>query len=404
MLPGARRFGIVIDGGVRVDMKEVKLRKDEVVRNSTEGVENWLKSTENLTIYEGHAQFEESHTVRIGDELLEGEKIFINVGGRAFIPPLPGIDVVDFWTNSGMVDVDFVPEHLVVVGGSYIGLEFAQMFRRFGSRVTIVERLPRVISREDDDISEAVRNILENEGVEMHLNAECITLAPGGDGVRVGLSCEQGPPEVTGTHLLLAVGRRPNTDDLGLDKAGIETDDRGYVKVDDELRTNVPGVWALGDVNGKGAFTHTSWDDHEIVAGNLLNGGSRRVTDRFVTYGLFIDPPLGRVGMTEAEAIVSDRNVLTAKRPMTRVSRAVEKGETQGLMNVLVDADSKEILGAAILGVGGDEAIHAITDTMYAKAPYTVLQRAVHIHPTVAELIPTLLGDLKPLPTATSSV
>jgi pyruvate/2-oxoglutarate dehydrogenase complex dihydrolipoamide dehydrogenase (E3) component len=310
---------------------------------------------------------------------------------------MPGIDQISYLTNSSMMDVDFLPRRLVIVGGGYIGLEFGQMFRRFGSEVTIVEMAPRLIKREDVDISEAVRQIMENEGVQVRLNAKCIAFRKEGDDIVVGVDCEQGSPEEIGSHVLLAVGRRPNTDDLGLEKAGVATDKHGYIVVDDQLRTNVPGIWALGDCNGKGAFTHTSYNDYEIVAANLLDNDSRRVSDRIATYGLFIDPPLGRAGMTEADAVASGRSVLVGKRPMTRVSRAIEKGETQGFMKIMVDAATKKILGAAVLGPGGDEAIHCVLDVMYAKRDCSVIQRAVHIHPTVAELIPTILGELKPL-------
>ncbi len=390
-------FGVMIDGPIAVDMKKVKARKDSVVRRSNQGVENWLKNTENCTVYEGHARFEGLHTVSVGTELLEADKIFINVWARAFIPPMPGLESVAHLINSSIMEVDFLPEHLIIIGGSYVGLEFGQMYRRFGSEVTIVEMGPRLIQRDDEDVSEAVKEIMENEGVNIRLEAKCIGAEKNGNKVVVNLDCESGARVVTGSHLLLAVGRRPNTDDLGLEKAGIEVDEQGYIIVDDQLRTNVSGVWALGDCNGKGAFTHTSYNDYEIVAANLLDNDPRRVSDRILAYALYIDPPLGRAGMTEAQVRKSGRKALMAKRPMTRVSRAVEKSETQGFMKILVDPETKEILGAAILGVGGDEIIHSILDVMYAKAPYTVIQRAVHIHPTVTELIPTMLGDLKPL-------
>ncbi len=394
---GAAEFGINVGGPVSVDMARVKERMDEVAGRSSSGVETWIRGLENSTVYQGHARLENATTVRVGDAVLEAPRIFLNVGGRAFIPPMPGLDTVEFLTNSTIMNVDYLPEHLIIIGGSYIGLEFAQIYRRFGSRVTVVERGSRLIRREDEDVSEAVLKILGNEDIDVRLNAECITTQEADGGVQVGLDCDEGERSVTGTHLLVAVGRQPNTDDLGLDKAGVEVDERGYIIVDDQLRTTTPGIWALGDANGKGAFTHTAWNDYEIVAANLFDDDPRRVSDRLITYGLFIDPPLGRVGMTEHEVRASGRNALIAKRPMTRVARAVERGETQGLMKIMVDADSQEILGAAILGVEGDEAIHAITDVMYAKAPYTVIQRAVHIHPTVSELIPTMLGDLKPL-------
>ena len=390
-------WGVTIDGAIHVDMPKVKARKDAIVHNSSRGVEQWLKGTANCTVYQGQARLEGAHSVRVGRELLEGERIFLNVGARAFVPPLPGIDGVPYLTNSSMMSVDFLPEHLIVVGGSYIGLEFGQMYRRFGSEVTIVEQEPRLIAREDEEISESILKILEGEGVSVRRNAQCIALERRGGNVAVRLDCSEGAREVIGSHLLLAVGRRPNTDDLGLDVAGVETDERGYIVVDDQLRTNVPGIWALGDCNGKGAFTHTSYNDYEIVAANLLDGDPRRVSDRIPAYGLFIDPPLGRVGMTETEARRSGRRVLVGRRPMTRIGRAIEKGETQGFMKVLVDADSKKILGAAILGVEGDEVVHSILDVMYAGAPYNVIQRAVHIHPTVSELVPTMLGELRPL-------
>ena len=392
-----QEFGVLIDGSIKIDMKRVKARKDTVVRQSREGLTTWLKNMSNLTVYEGHGRFEGPHTIRINGELLEADKIFINVGARAAVPDMPGLNEVDYFTNSSMIQVDFLPEHLIIVGGSYIGLEFAQMYRRFGSRVSVIQRGQRLIPRDDEDISKAVKDILENEGIEVHLNATCIAMEKKDHQVVAKNDCKRGPKEVAGSHLLLAVGRRPNTDDLGLDKAGIETDKRGYISVDDQLRTNIPGVWALGDVNGLSAFTHTSYNDYEIVAANLLDGDPRRVSDRILCYGLYIDPPLGRAGMTEKEVRESGRKALIGKMKMTRVGRASERSETQGFMKILIDSATKKILGAAILGIGGDEVIHSILDVMYADVPYTVIRRAVHIHPTVTELIPTMLGDLKPL-------
>jgi pyruvate/2-oxoglutarate dehydrogenase complex dihydrolipoamide dehydrogenase (E3) component len=393
----AREYGVITGGAINVDMKKVKERKDAVVRRSNEGVEKWLKGTGNVTVYEGHARFAGAHQLSVGNEQLEADKIFINVGGRASTPPLRGLDQVNYLNNSTMMDVDFLPEHLIVIGGSYIGLEFAQMYRRFGSEVTIVEMAPRLIQREDEDVSDAIRTVLEAEAIKMRLSAECIALERRGDKVAVGVDCTSGDKIVVGSHVLLAVGRVPNTADLGLEKAGVAVDQRGYIQVDDQLRTNVPGIYALGDCNGRGAFTHTSYNDYEIVAANLLDGDQRRVSDRITAYALYIDPPLGRAGMTETEARKSGRKALIAKRAMARVGRAVEKGETQGFMKVLVDAETKQILGASLLGIECDEVIHSILDVMYAKAPYTVIQRAMHIHPTVTELIPTMLGELKPL-------
>jgi pyruvate/2-oxoglutarate dehydrogenase complex dihydrolipoamide dehydrogenase (E3) component len=390
-------YGFAVNGEVRADMKRVKARKDEVSGRSNRGVEEWLRGLKNSTVIQGHARFDSPSTVVVNEEVLQADKIFLNVGGRASVPPLPGIHDVPFLTNSSIMDVDFLPEHLVIVGGSYVGLEFGQIYRRFGSEVTIVEMGPRLIGREDEDISEAVRQILEAEGIQVRLNAKCISLAKRDSRIAVGVSCGEGPPEAVGTHVLLAVGRTPNTSDLGLDRAGVATDQRGYIIVDDQLQTNVPGIWALGDCNGRGAFTHTSYNDYEIAADNLLSGGDRRVSDRIPTYALFTDPPLGRCGMTDDEIRKSGRAALAAKLPMSRIGRAVEKGETHGFIKISVDADSKQILGAAILGVGGDEIVHVLLDLMYAKAPYTVIQRAMHIHPTVAEFLPTVLSKLEPL-------
>lgn len=393
----ASDYGVNIGGSITLDMKKVKERKDAVVHRSQDGVEQWLKNTENLTVYEGHARFEDARRIRVGAELLEANKIFINVGGRASTPPLPGLDQVSYLNNSTMMDVNFLPEHLVVVGGSYVGLEFAQMYRRFGSQVTVVEMGKHLIQREDEDVSEAVRTILENEGIAIRLEAKCISLKKHGDKIAVDVDCSSGDKAVFGSHVLLAVGRIPNTADLGLEKTGIKMDQRGYIVVDDQLRTNVDGIYALGDCNGRGAFTHTAYNDYEIVAANLLDGDQRRVSDRITAYALYTDPPLGRAGITETEARRSGRKILIGKREMTRVGRAVEKGETQGFMKIVVDAETQAILGAALLGIECDEVIHSILDIMYAKAPYTMLQRAMHIHPTVSELLPTMLGELKPL-------
>ena len=393
----AADFGVTIAGGVTVDMKQVKARKDRISGASRTGLETSLKSLENCTVYEGHARFESPREVSVGPARLSADMIFINVGGRAVAPAISGLEQVEYLTNSSMMDVDFLPRHLVIVGGSYVGLEFGQMYRRFGSEVTIIEMGARLIGREDEDVSAAVKEIIENEGIEVRLNAECISVAKRGDEIVAGSDCIGEMLEIRGSHLLLAAGRRPNTDDLGLEKAGVPVDAHGYILVDDQLRTSVPGVWALGDCNGKGAFTHTSYNDFEIAAANLLDHDPRRVSDRIPAYALYIDPPLGRAGLTEAEVRKTGRGTLIGKRPMTKVARAVEKGETQGFMKVLIDAETKQILGASILGTGGDEVVHSILDIMYAKAPYTVIQRAVHIHPTVSELVPTMLGELRPL-------
>jgi pyruvate/2-oxoglutarate dehydrogenase complex dihydrolipoamide dehydrogenase (E3) component len=390
-------YGVRIEGSIGVDMKKVKERKDYVLGFSTRGVERGLRSNPDITVYQGHGRFAGAHEVAVGGDVLRAPRIFINVGGRAFVPDIPGLVQVPYFTNSTLLDIDFLPPHLIVVGGSYIGLEFAQAFRRFGSNVTVIEAAPRLIAREDEDVSAAVAEILKGEGIDLRLGVHGMRMARRGKDIVVNLDSEAGDGEVSGTHVLVAVGRRPNTDDLGLDKAGVATDKRGFVQVDDQLRTNVPGIWALGDCNGRGAFTHTSYNDFEIIAANLLDNEERRVSDRITAYNLYTDPPLGRVGMTEAEVRRSGRPALKATMAMEDVSRAFEKGETQGFMKILVDRETKQILGASILGLNGDEIVHSLLDIMYAKAPYTVVQRAVHIHPTVSELIPTMLGDLKPL-------
>jgi pyruvate/2-oxoglutarate dehydrogenase complex dihydrolipoamide dehydrogenase (E3) component len=393
----ARDFGVSIDGPVAVDMKAVKARKDAISGKSRTSVESGLRKLERCSVFQGHARFESATEVSVGDVRLRSEKIFINVGGRAIRPAISGLEQVPVLTNSSMMEVDFLPRHLMIVGGSYIGLEFAQMFRRFGSEVSVVEMGSRLIPREDKDVSAAIAQIFLDEGIHLHLGAECIALEKSDGGITGRFSCQQSDPRIEASHVLIATGRRPNTDDLGLEKAGIQTDERGCISVDDQLRTNVPGIWALGDCNGKGGFTHTSYNDFEIVAANLLDHDPRRVSDRIRAYGLFIDPPLGRAGMTEAEVRSRGRKALIGKRPMTKVARAVERAESKGFMKILVDEESHQILGAAILGLTGDEVIHSILDVMYAKAPFTTIQRAMHIHPTVSELVPTMLGELTPL-------
>jgi len=390
-------FGVNVGGKVSVDMPRVKARRDAIVQESRRGIQSWLEKMDNCTVFEGHARFESAHTISVGDDRLTADRIFINVGGRASMPKMPGLEQIEFFNNSSLMEIDFVPKHLIVVGGSYIGLEFGQMFRRFGSEVTIIEMGQRLVRREDQDVSAAVHEIIAREGIKIRLNAKCIGFSKRNDETFAQVDCTSGDPEVSGTHVLLAVGRVPNTDDLGLEKAGLTTDKGGYITVDDQLRTNVGGIWAMGDCNGRGAFTHTAFNDAEIVAANLLGGDPRRLDDRIPAYALYIDPPLGRCGLTEAEVRQRGRPALVGKRPMTKIKRAIEKGETEGFMKIFVDTGTREILGAVVLGPGGDEIIHSILDMMYAKAPATVIQRAMHIHPTVSELIPTMLGELAPL-------
>lgn len=388
-------YGVMINGSITVDMKKVKARKDQVVAQSNTGVEKWMKNTENLDVYEEHARFIDTKTLSVGREEIQGEKIFINVGGRARVTD--DVKDVKYFTNSTIMDVDFVPKHLVVIGGSYIGLEFGQMYRRFGSEVTVIEMGDRLVRREDEDVSLALQEILKKEGIKLRLNAKCINARQDGDEVLVDVECEEGDPEIRGSHLLVAVGRVPNTDDLGLENAGVALDERGFIQVSDKLETNVDGIWAVGDCNGQGAFTHTAYNDHEIVTDNIIKGLDRKVSDRLPCYALYSDPALARIGMSETEARNSGKKVLMATRTMKRISRAREKGEDQGFIKILVDAETDLILGASILGIEGDETIHSLLDMMYAKQPYTIIKNAVHIHPTVSELIPTMLGELKEL-------
>jgi len=396
MVRRAADFGVDSRGEVGIDMKGIQARKDAIAGRSRVGVENMLRGLPHCAVYTGHARLRTAREVVVGDQVLSADRIFINVGGRAAVPPMPGLDRVPFLTNSSMMNLETVPPHLVIVGGSYVGLEFGQMFRRFGSEVTIVEMGPRLVQREDIDVSAAIQEVLASEGIGIRLNARCIRVDGRAGAVTAHVDCESDSRSVEGTHLLLAVGRQPNTGDLGLETAGVSCDAGGYIIVNERLETSVSGIWALGDCNGKGAFTHTAYNDFEIVASNLLDGVPRSVADRIPAYALYIDPPLGRAGLTEAEAQRRGQPILVGKRPMTRVGRAVEKGETHGLMKIVVDARSQAILGAAVFGTGGDEVIHCVLDMMYAKAPYPVLQRAMHIHPTVSELIPTLVGELTP--------
>jgi pyruvate/2-oxoglutarate dehydrogenase complex dihydrolipoamide dehydrogenase (E3) component len=392
----AADYGVMIQGAIDIDMPKVTARVQGIASTARGNVEKWVGGMANCTLIRGQARFVGPDRMLVGDEEISAPRIFLNVGGRAIVPDFPGVHDIDTLTNTSILQLAEVPRHLIVIGGSYIGLEFAQAYRRFGAAVTVVEKGPRIVAREDEDVSTALQEVLEKEGIAFRLDAECIRFAKHPDGIAAGVDCAMGPPEVIGSHVLLAVGRQPNTDDLGLDAAGLDADTRGYVTVNDKLETNVPGIWAMGDCNGRGAFTHTSYNDYEIVAANLLDGGDRRVIDRLPCYGLFTDPPLGRVGLGEAEAKAKGHRIRVGKRPMTRVGRAVEKGEAEGFMKIVVDADSDMILGGAVLGPGGDEAVHVILDMMQAGQTATSLAHTVHIHPTVSELLPTIAGELKP--------
>ncbi|TBY50222.1 FAD-containing oxidoreductase [Rhizobium leguminosarum] len=386
-------YGVNIGGAIAIDMKVVRARAETVTMNARNGLIGWLGGMDGMSVIYGHARFEGPKTVRVNGETLTAPRIFLNVGARPVIPELPGIHDIDYLTSTSIIQLDTLPRHLAVIGGSYIGLEFAQMYRRFGAEVSVIEHGPKLASREDEDISDAIADILRAEGIGVHTDAGNIAFAKNGNGVSV----TAGAATIDASHVLIATGRTPNTDDLGLDAAGVATDKRGFITVDDGLATNVEGIWALGDCNGHGAFTHTSYNDFEIAAANLLDGDDRKVSSRIPAYALYIDPPLGRVGMTEKQARESGRKIMVSTRPMSRVGRATERGETRGFMKVIADAETKQILGAAILGIEGDEVIHGLIDAMNAGTTYPALQWAVPIHPTVSELIPTLLGDLKPV-------
>jgi pyruvate/2-oxoglutarate dehydrogenase complex dihydrolipoamide dehydrogenase (E3) component len=390
-------YGVILAEAPRIDMQRVKARKDQIVRKGSEGVEKWMRGLQGAQVFKGHARFVDEASVQVGGDILAAERIYVNVGGRPSVPKMPGVDSVPYLTNESMMDVDFIPPHLLVIGGSYIGLEFAQVMRRFGSEVTVVEMGPRLVAREDEDVSLCIQQFLEAEGIRICLNAKCLSLRGDGDGISVGLDCSDPDPVARGSHVLLAVGRAPNTDDLGLEKAGIRTDARGFIEVDPGLRTTNPRVWALGDCNGKGAFTHTAYNDYEIVADNLLANAGRKHTDRIPVYALYTDPPLGRVGMNEAEIRKAGIKALVGKYPMSRVGRAVEKGETHGFLKIHVEEAGGRILGASLVGTGADESVHSLIDAVYAKTPYTEFQRHVRIHPTVSELLPTTMEKLTPL-------
>jgi pyruvate/2-oxoglutarate dehydrogenase complex dihydrolipoamide dehydrogenase (E3) component len=393
----AGEYGVLLDSAPRVDMARAKARKDAIVRGSSEGVEKWMRGLKDAQVFRGQARFVSPTRIAVGSEVLSAQKIFINVGGRPSVPRMPGVDDVPYLTNVTMMDLDFVPPHLIVIGGSYVGLEFAQIFRRFGAEVTVVEMGPRLVGREDPDVSRDIADFLAEEGIQLRLDAKCISLQREAEGVSVGLDCMEGRPREQGTHVLLAVGRVPNTDDLGLDKAGIATDERGYIVVDESLRTTNPNAWALGDCNGKGAFTHTAYNDYEVVADNVLSSAGRKYSDRLPVYALYTDPPLGRVGMNEAEIRKAGVKALVGKRLMTRVARAVEKGETHGFLKIYVEESSGRILGASLLGTGADESVQTLIEAVYARTPYAEFQRHVRIHPTVSELLPTTLESLAPL-------
>jgi pyruvate/2-oxoglutarate dehydrogenase complex dihydrolipoamide dehydrogenase (E3) component len=401
----ASDFGVHATGPVTVDLAAVQRRARDLVEPGRRALEEWLAGIGGCEIVRGHARFVGPREIAVGERRLRAHKVFINVGGRASAPTWPGLDEVPWLSSTDMLSLKEAPRHLAVIGGGYVGLEFAQMYRRFGSEVTVVEMGPALVRREDPVVSAEVRTILEAEGIAVRTKAECIHATRRADGVRLSIDCAEGGRLLDASHVLIAVGRRPNTDGLGLDVAGVRTDARGYILVDDWLRTSTAGVWALGDCNGRGAFTHTSYGDADMVAANLLDGKSWSLRDRVAAYALYVDPPLARAGMTETEARAAGHRVRIGERRMDRVSRAVEKAEgSHGLMRIVVDADDDRILGAAILGPGGDEAVSSVVAAIASGVTAADLRRLTGIHPTVAELLPTLAGELGPALEATAAV
>ncbi len=391
----AADFGVTV-GEVSIDFARVMKRQKDIVKKFNRGVKDQLTQDEKITLYRKNATFIDAHTVKVGKEILEANRIYINTGARATLPDIAGLKDVPYLTNVSILDLKDLPKHLIVLGGGYIGLEFAQIFRRLGSKVTVIHRGAQILDREDADMAQIAHDVLIGEGIRIVTSATTERVEGKKQSVRVHIKTSKGTEVIQGSHLLVATGRTPNSDALALDKAGVQVDQRGSITVDDELRTNVPHIWALGDVNGRGAFTHTSYNDYEIVEANL-DTPTRKVTDRHMVYAVYVDPPLARVGMNEKEARDSGRKVLMATKPMKNIARAQERDETAGLIKILVDAETEQFLGAVVFGIGGDEVIHSIIDLMYARAPYTVMKNAVHIHPTVSELLPTTLADLKPL-------
>ncbi|MFV8271149.1 mercuric reductase [Flavobacterium sp. GT2N3] len=383
-------MGIEIPAGAKANLEKIKARKEILVNTSREGIEKSIAENDKITLFRGEAYFISNYQIEVDDCKINAKQIFINVGARAIIPK--EYLKVDYLTNVDILQLTKLPEHLIIIGGSYIGLEFGQMFKRFGSKVTIIESGDRLISKEDENVSKAIAEILQEEQITIECNAKELSVSQNDKLISVKINGTN--KEISGTHILLAIGRLPNTDTLHVKNTSIICDEKGYITVDNYCKTNVEGIFAIGDCNGKGAFTHTSYNDFQIVEDYVLGAKKRKISDRIITYGLFIDPPLGRVGMTKKEAKEKGFSVLIGHRSMDKVGRAKEKGETKGFMEAVIDAETNQFLGACVLGVGGDEIISGITNLMYAEQPYTVLRDAIHLHPTVSELIPTMLENL----------
>jgi pyruvate/2-oxoglutarate dehydrogenase complex dihydrolipoamide dehydrogenase (E3) component len=387
----SEEHGVILEGNLKIDLKRIKQRKDKLVQDSRSGLEKMFTDTENLTLIRGKATFLDQHTVQVKNKKYTAEKFYINVGGRPRIPE--DFKAIDYLTNESILELEEIPEHLVIIGGGYIGLEFGQMFRRFGSKVTILEKGNQLLKKEDDDIAE----ILKDSGIDVRLNSDCISAEKSDTGISVNYNCEGSIEKIKASHVLVATGRIPNTDDLGLDKAGVKLDKRRFIVVNNELKTSAAHIWALGDCNGEGAFTHTSYNDFQIVNSHLFEERKRYLSDRFTCYAAFIDPPLARVGLNENDIKKQGLKAKVAIRPMSKIARAKEKGETAGKLKIFIENDTNKILGATFLGAGADEYIHTVIDQMYAGASYEVIRDAIHIHPTMSELLPTMLENPKEL-------
>lgn len=387
--------GVILQGDLKIDLKRIKQRKDKLVQDSRSGLEKMFADAENLTLIRGKAAFVDEYTVDVNNEKYTADKFYINVGGRPRIPE--DFKAIDYLTNESILELEEIPEHLVIIGGGYIGLEFGQMFRRFGSKVTIMEKGNQLLQREDDDIAEEIATILKDSGIEVKLDSDCLSAEKADTGISVKYNCHNRIEKIKASHVLIATGRIPNTDDLGLENTEVKLDERGFIKVNNELQTSVDNIWALGDCNGEGAFTHTAYNDFQIVNSHLFEERKRSLSDRFTCYAAFIDPPLARVGLNENDIKKQGLKARIATRLMSKIARAKEKGETAGKLKIFIENDTNKILGATFLGAGADEYIHTMIDQMYSGASYEVIRDAIHIHPTVSELLPTMLENLKDL-------
>ena len=382
-------------GKIKLNYSRIKERMNEIRNGSSNGLRNWIESSENVTFINEMASFVSNKTLKVGTENVKGNKIYINTGATPFVPPIRGINEVEWLDSEGLLDLEHLPKHLIIIGGGYIGMEYSQIYRRFGAKVTVIQRNEQVMPREDKDVADEIQAFLEEEGVKIYCNSNAKSVLQEDGFIKLEIEYNNQLKTITGSHLLIATGRKPAIDQLKLKSAGINTDTKGYIEVNNYCQTNVDNVYALGDVNGKGAFTHTSVNDAEIVIDHLF-GGTRKISDRIPIYGLFTDPPMGKIGMSENEALRKGHKILKAKLPMKKISRSKEMGETKGFAKIIVDAETDLFLGITILGSGGDEIINMFAAIMYSRIPCHQYRKVVLVHPTVSELMPWALDELKP--------